>query len=65
MTDNEIIKALELCFSENFGKCEECPLKNQMDGIFTCIKSKQKLTLDLINRQKAEIEALINGQETL
>ena len=58
MTDNEIIKALELCFSAGFKQCEECPLKSQQDEMFTCIKIKQKNALDLINRQKAEIEKL-------
>lgn len=65
MTDNEIIKALELCFSEDFGKCELCPLKNQKDEVFTCIKSKQIFAIDLINRQNAEIERLNDRYEKL
>ncbi len=65
MTDNEIIKALECCFSDKFGKCEECPLRKHLDEVFSCMRLKQKLALDLINRQKAEKEALIAGQETL
>lgn len=71
MTDEQIVKALELCFSEDFGKCEECPLKNQKDEVFTCIKSKQIFALDLINKQKAElkkkdieIDILIRKKET-
>lgn len=43
MTDNEIIKALK--------ECEECHYYND------CEKST-RLALDLINRQKAEIERL-------
>lgn len=58
MTDKEIIKAMELCFSEGFRKCEECPLKSQQDEMFTCIRIKQKNAFDLINRQQAEIEKL-------
>lgn len=58
MTDNELIKALECCFEGTFKKCEECPLKSPEDELFHCLYLKQKLTLDLINRQKAEIERL-------
>ena len=52
MTDNEIIKALECCC--NAIKCDEyCPLKHK-SSIIDCNKE----FLDLINRQKAEIERL-------
>ena len=47
MTDNEIIKALECCGGSN---CHECPIEGCTDDIFGN-------ALDLINRQKAEIEA--------
>lgn len=52
MTDNEIIKAAECCvFGES---CEGCPLEFK-----DCANiDVSKLTLDLINRQKAEIEEL-------
>ena len=56
MTDNEIIKALECCLS---GKdydtaCMKCPIEPicESDDILL------KYALDLINRQKAEIERL-------
>ena len=55
MTDNEIIKALELCATLDSGNCKKCPCReicNENDGTLT------KLTLDLISRQKAEIERL-------
>lgn len=62
MTDNEIIKALECC-SHRIGnlQCEHCPAYSiaQM-----CIEDLMSDALDLINRQKAEIERLeqnING----
>ena len=58
MNDNEIIKALECCFSDNFGECEYCPLKNELDEVFTCMRSKQKLAIDLLKRKDAEIERL-------
>ena len=48
MTDNEIIKALECCGGSN---CHECPIEGCTDDIFGN-------ALDLINRQKAEIERL-------
>ncbi len=54
MTDNEIIKGLECCGAES--DCENCPyFKNKHH---TCGKSFNTDVLDLINRQKAEIEAL-------
>lgn len=51
MTDSEIIKALEDILKNFDGKVVD----------FMAISS----AIDLINRQKAEIEALIAGQETL
>lgn len=60
MTDNEIIKGLECCIkSSHFGECFEnkCPLVSEKG----CMVGKETLypyALDLINRQKAEIERL-------
>ena len=56
MTDNEIIKALECCTTDLERACEKCPLR--MDCI-TDSSTAEKHALDLINRQKAEIERLI------
>ena len=58
MTDEQIIKALECCASTNSSEaCRGCPFdKNNI-----CEKDSvalQKYALDLINRQKAEIERL-------
>ena len=51
MTDNEIIKALEYCaYREG---CENCPITRECDGYVHLLDA-----LDLINRQKAEIERL-------
>lgn len=55
MTDNEIIKALECCRDCN---CKECPCYKVIDGEMRCTEIDEKEILDLINRQKAEVEAL-------
>ena len=59
-TDSEIMKALECCKSENGYDCEECPCQSvtykQGDG--GCCNAVMGYALDLINRQKAEIEGL-------
>ena len=60
MTDNEIIKALECCSNscdDGFAKCDECPRFEEGSG---CTLRTMKNALDLINRQKAEIERLEN-----
>ena len=56
LTDNEIIKALECC-NEKARGCEECPMIER-DG--SCIKFLTREALNLINRQRAEIERLQN-----
>ena len=59
MTDEQIVKALECC-GKGFGNCEGCPYDEDdhncvtMDGETLVIQA----ALDLINRQKAEIERL-------
>ena len=53
MTDNDIIKALECC--EGVGGisyCNNCP----MYDVDNCVHILSRESLDLINRQKAEIE---------
>ena len=54
MTDNEIIKALECHADEDIETCSFCPLSN-VEG---CAYKLAEFSLDLINRQKAEIERL-------
>jgi phage-related minor tail protein len=51
MTDNDIVKALECC--NDLQWCGHCPLQ----GKEYCKDVLSDNTLDLINRQKAEIEA--------
>ena len=58
MEDNEIIKALECCIAPN---CGECPIFNNKEIRKVpgrCIVTLEKDALDLINRQKEEIERL-------
>ena len=55
MTDNDIIKALECCSKITFS-CDGCPLKHLKYS--ECYELVIRSTLNLINRQKAEIERL-------
>ena len=52
MQDNEIIKALECCYT--YFDCAVCPYEKICTGLNVLTEN----TLDLINRQKAEIERL-------
>lgn len=55
MTDVEIVKALECCTSDEVGMCHICPLDGGCNGDITILLN---CSLDLINRQKAEIERM-------
>ena len=55
MTENEIMEMLEICSSEKRG-CKECPVDHL--GYCECMTPMSINCLDLINRQKAEIERL-------
>ena len=63
MKDNEIIEALKNCGGA--GECQKCPLNNLGEGISLCIPHLTQNTLDLINRQKAEIKSLTEKLEVL
>lgn len=56
MTDNEIIKALECC-GKSPPVCHECKYKGKCNRI-DCYDYLKRDAVDLINRQKAEIERL-------
>ena len=57
MTDNEIIKAFEYCSSHD--DCDlNCPIEKETTEDEGCIRTIGRLALDIINRQKAEIERL-------
>lgn len=59
MTDNEIIKALECCCeAQNCTLCIYNPTKYQK-GTISCCNELMENTIDLINRQKTEIEKLL------
>lgn len=63
MTDNEIIKALECCSkSSHFGECfkNQCPLVSE-NGCKVGKETLYPYLLDIINRQKEEIEELKKG----
>lgn len=53
MTDNEIIKSL-VCKTQK--KCKECPYVNEICNHIGSVRTEH--IIDLINRQKAEIERL-------
>lgn len=53
MTDNEIAKALECCSSPKINACDDCPFHERCYNNDEFI---EKEALDLIKRQKAEIE---------
>ncbi len=57
MTDNEIVKALEVC-SNGYCYRDGCPLASGLedDSIDKCTSELSKAAIDLVNRQKAEIE---------
>ena len=63
MSDKKIIKALECCVSMD-GNCRQknCPAIKECGKNFMFVEEQ---ALSLINRQKAEKEALIAGQKTL
>ena len=56
-TDEEVIKALECC-SKPYCNNNDCPLHEHTINTKDCITKLSTNALDLINRQKAEIEEL-------
>ena len=59
MTENEIIKALECCITND---CVKCKAYDETNGeIGDCLHAICRNALDLIKRQKAEIERLKNS----
>lgn len=54
LTDAEVVKALECCFTRE--NCEGCPIYKGND--FDCLKEVGLATVDLIKRKDAEIERL-------
>lgn len=69
LTDEEVVKALECCSGGITGEtCKNCPLNLSNSGVEACYYDDtilEKYALDLINRQKAEIERLTEEKEDL
>ena len=61
MTDKEIIQALECCQKGECGICNR--LSASCSPEIECRMELMQITLDLINRQQAEIELLKGGAE--
>ena len=59
-TDEEIVRALKCHFSEEIDeepfRCADCPLYTDVSP--SCTEALRSYALDLINRQKVEIERL-------
>ena len=57
MTDNEIVKALEYCFTNDWNrtKCDKCKFYT---GTTQCVEDLKSASIYLIRRQQAEIERL-------
>lgn len=64
MTDEQIIKTFSNCFNRGFDElnCNECPFYT---ATLKCTEDLEKSIIDLINRQKAEIERSENLNEQL
>ncbi len=62
MEDKEIIKALECCTSEEGAKCSKCPYNDYCGALDNKMLND---TLDLINRQKAELDKYAQEQHAL
>ena len=60
MKDEQIIKALECCATDDVDDCFQCPYGNIVykPGDGRCVNRCRKDAIDLINRQKAEIKRL-------
>ena len=56
LTDEEIISSLEVIAATR--NCDECKIRNCKWGTCNCPQITANAALDLINRQKAEIERL-------
>jgi hypothetical protein len=65
MTDNDIRNAIAGCVNSTV-KCNECVFMDELyDGSGLCMVVALKYALDLINRQKADIERLNKKVEEL
>ena len=51
-TDEEIIRALECCYTNDSNDCYKCPYTAESTAEMFCDKKLQKDALGLINRQR-------------
>ena len=60
MADEQVIKAMEYCATDDGDDCFQCPYGNIVytPGNGGCVNRCRKDALDLINRQKSEVENL-------
>ena len=66
MQESDVIKALECCEAGiDFEVCDNCPRCIEEERAVDCFKRLHKATLDLIIRQKTEIDILIRKKEAL
>lgn len=67
MTDEQIIKAFKCCVTDDGDDCFQCPYGDIVykPGNGGCVNRCHKDALDLINRQKAEIERLQTRNDEL
>lgn len=66
LTDEEIERAFEICYGiDKVVGCTFCPLYDEEDFCQRGDVPLEEQFFDVYTRQKAEKEALINGQETL
>lgn len=63
LTDNEIVKGLEIC--SNNGDCKECPINPHHGNYGYCTSLAIKAALGLINRLQAENTVLLGKIEGL
>ena len=63
MTDNDIIKALECCYTNNSDDCYKCPYEGESTAQMFCDKKLTRDALAIINRLQAENERLKAEQQ--
>ena len=62
-TDDEVIKALEVCVDNS--SCKECPINPNHGNYGYCTNLALTYALALINRLKAEIERMTKSNDVL
>ena len=63
MTDKDVKKALECCYTNNSDDCYKCPYEGESTAQMFCDKKLTRDALDLINRLQANYDALKDQEE--